>query len=167
MKCWLLSQHYTEKEQHMSKQSTDQHELDVQSDASPKNKPPKVAKKRKASKKRKSKSKSNAGRRPGPKPYPVIPFEQALRIGQGIADFGAGHPMKRATLLEKLELPVNQTTKDLITASNKYGITIGSHAAPEFKLTEEGAKAVAPVPSLERNRARIKLAITDIEPFKR
>jgi len=107
------------------------------------------------------------GRRPGPKPYPVIPFEQALRIGQGIAEFGAGHPMKRATLLEKLNLSINQTTKDLITASGKYGITTGSHGAPEFSLTPEGAKAVEPTPSRERNRARIKLAIADIEPFQR
>ena len=49
--------------------------------------------------------------------------------------------MKRDTLLEKLDLPLNQTTKDLITASTKYGITTGSHDAPELKLTEEGAKA--------------------------
>jgi len=99
-------------------------------------------------------------RRPGPEAVSGHPFlNKRSGSAQGIADFGAGHPMKRATLLEKLGLAVNQTTKDLITASNKYGITIGSHGAPEFKLTEEGAKAVAPVASPERNRARIKLAI--------
>jgi hypothetical protein len=151
----------------MTNESEELQTGEVQTKVSAKNSLAKTSKRAKRGKKRKAKRKSNAGRRPGPKPYPVIPFEQALRFGQGIADFGAGHPMKRATLLEKLGLAVNQTTKDLITASNKYGITIGSHAAPEFKLTEEGAKAVAPVPSLERNRARIKLAITDIEPFKR
>jgi hypothetical protein len=117
--------------------------------------------------KRRGKTKGNAGRRRGPKPYPVIPFEQALRIGQGISDFGAGHPMKRSTLLEKLGLPGNQTAKDLITASSKYGITIGGHDAPELKLTEEGAKAVvSPIP-LERSNARIKLAIIGVEPFKK
>lgn len=116
---------------------------------------------------RSAKSKANKGRRRGPKPYPVIPFEQALRIGQGIADFGAGHPMKRATLLEKLDLAVNQPTKDLITASGRYGITLGAHDADEIKLTEEGAKAVAPAPSIERNSARIRLAITNIEPFNK
>jgi len=115
----------------------------------------------------KSKPKANGGRRRGPKQYPVMPFEQALRIGQGISDFGAGHPMKRDTLLEKLGLPVNQATKDLITASSRYGITTGSHAAPEIKLTEEGAKAVAPAPSLERSNARIRLAITNIPPFQK
>jgi len=77
---------------------------EVQSDAQPRNGPTKRTKAARAGKK-KAKSGSNAGRRPGRKPYPVIPFEQALRIGQGIADFGAGHPMKRTTLLEKLGLP--------------------------------------------------------------
>jgi hypothetical protein len=115
----------------------------------------------------KSKPKVSAGRRRGPKPYPIIPFEQALRIGQGISEFGAGHPMKRDTLLEKLGLPLNQTTKDLITASSKYGITIGSHDSAELRLTEDGAKSIAPAASLERSNARIKLAITNIEPFNR
>jgi len=111
--------------------------------------------------------KAKKGRRPGRKPYPVIPFEQALRFGQGVAEVGAGHPVKRATLLEKLNLSINQATKDLITASSKYGITNGAHDADEFSLTPEGNKAVAPTASPERNRARIKLAITDIEPFQR
>ena len=129
--------------------------------------PQKKLKTAKGSRKPRSKPRGNSGRRRGPKPYPVIPFEQALRIGQGISDFGAGHPMKRDTLLEKLELPINQPTKDLITASTKYGITTGAHDAPELKLTEDGAKATTPTASLERSNARIKLAITNIEPFKK
>jgi hypothetical protein len=75
--------------------------------------------------------------------------------------------MKRDTLLEKLVLTNNQTTRDLITASGKYGITSGAHDAPEIKLTEEGAKAVAPTPTTERNKARITLAVSNIEPFKK
>ena len=126
-------------------------------------------KKPKAPKAAKSKpgAKSRKGRRPGRKPYPILPFEQALRFGQGVAEVGAGHPVKRATLLEKLNLAVNQTTKDLITASSKYGITNGTHDAEEFSLTPEGAMAVEPTASPKRNRARIKLAITEIEPFQR
>lgn len=122
----------------------------------------------KAGNKSTANSKDRGRRRRGPKPYPVLPFEQALRIGQGISEFGAGHPMKRLTLLEKLELlPGNQTTRDLITASGKYGITTGGHDAEELRLTEDGAKAVAPAASLERSNARMKLAITTIEPFNK
>jgi hypothetical protein len=115
----------------------------------------------------KPKPKASKGRRRGRKPYPVIPFEQALRFGQGVAEVGSGHPVKRATLLEKLNLSVNQTTRELITASNKYGITNGSHSAAVFSVTPDGAKAVELAPSPDRNRARIKLAITDVEPFRR
>jgi len=127
----------------------------------------KSAPKPKATKTAKPKLKIVKGRRRGRKPYPVIPFEQALRIGQGIADFGAGHPMKRTTLLEKLTLPVNQTTKDLITASGKYGLTDGAHDAEEIKLTDDGFKSVAAAASVDCSRSRIKLAITNIEPFNR
>jgi hypothetical protein len=108
----------------------------------------------------------NGHRRRGRKPYPVIPFEQAVRIGEGIAVVGRGHPVKRTTLLEKLGLPGSQTTKDLITASGKYGITEGAHDAEIIRLTEMGAKALGPEASPERNRARIKLAITDVELFR-
>jgi hypothetical protein len=127
----------------------------------------KLAPKPKSAKTAKPKLKIVKGRRRGRKPYPVIPFEQALRIGQGIADFGAGHPMKRTTLLEKLTLPVNQTTKDLITASGKYGLTEGAHDAEEIKLTDEGFKAVSAAASVDRSRSRIRLAVTNIEPFNR
>ncbi len=140
----------------MAQDQTQQVKGTLGADAQPQNGPVKTSKLSKHGKKPKAKSKNASGRRRGRKPYPVIPFEQALRIGQGIADFGAGHPMKRATLLEKLGLPGNQTTKDLITASSKYGVTTGGHAAPELGLTEEGTKAVAPAPSLERSKARIK-----------
>jgi hypothetical protein len=140
-------------------------EMKSQSEPKKTNRRVKVANSDKRAKK--AKNKSNSGRRRGPKPYPVITFEQALRIGQGIADFGAGHPMKRTTLLEKLGLSVNQTTKDLITASGKYGVTTGAHDAEELKLTEYGAKVVASEASLERSKARIKLAITDIGPFNK
>src|SRR5438128_12546124 len=43
-------------------------------------------------------------RRRGPKPYPVITFEEAAVLGKGIVEHGAGHPMKRLTLLPKLKL---------------------------------------------------------------
>lgn len=108
-----------------------------------------------------------AGRRPGPKPYPVITFEQALKFAQGVAEVGQGHPVKRTTLLEKLGLPVSQATKDLITASGKYGLTIGGHSAEELRLTPDGAKAVAGTPSPEQTNARVKLAIQDIPAFNR
>ncbi len=105
-------------------------------------------------------------RRPDRKPFPTLPFEQALRFGQGVEKVGAGQPVKRATLFEKLNLPTNRMTRELITASSKYSVTNGGHDARKFSLTRDGAKAAELMPSPERNRVRIKLAITDIEPFR-
>jgi hypothetical protein len=115
----------------------------------------------------KGKTTNTGGRKRGRKPYPVMTLQDSLRIGQGIAEFGAGHPMKRTTLLEKLKLPAGQTTKDLITASSKYGITTGAHDAEEIGLTLDGAKAVLAQDSTERFQARLKLGILDIEPFQK
>jgi hypothetical protein len=35
---------------------------------------------------------------------PVIPFEQAMRFGQDVAEVGAGHPVNRKTLFEAKKL---------------------------------------------------------------
>ncbi|MDB5355321.1 MAG: hypothetical protein JWN24_1774 [Phycisphaerales bacterium] len=104
-------------------------------------------------------------RRRGRKPYPVMTFEEALAIGQGILEHGAGHPMRRNTLLEKLKLFNNQPTKNLITASSKYGITSGSHDADEIRLTPAGADAVSPKPTVKRYQARFELALKSVPHF--
>jgi hypothetical protein len=132
--------------------------------------PPKVTTARKRTKPKTAPKlrKTKDGRRPGRKPYPILPFQQALRFGQAVAEVGAGHPVKRATLLEHMNLPANQTTKDLITASGRYDLTNGSHSADEFSLTvPDGALAVEQAPSTARNQVWLKLAITGIEPFNR
>src|SRR5437667_1473772 len=54
----------------------------TKSDTPPNRRPSKKPKAAERSKGVDSKLKVKAGRRRGPKPYPVIPFEQALRIGQ-------------------------------------------------------------------------------------
>jgi hypothetical protein len=88
-----------------------------------------------------------------------------VKFAQGVAEVGQGHPVKRTTLLEKLGLPVSQPTKDLITASGKYGLTVGGHSAEELRLTPDGAKAASPTTSPDQANARIKLAIQNIPTF--
>lgn len=112
-------------------------------------------------------SSRDGSRRRGPKPYPVITFEEAMTIGTGVMEHGAGHPMKRVTLLQKLKLADSQPTRNLITNSGKYGITIGSHAAEEIKLTERGREAIDPgITERKRRRAQFDLAIASIDQFK-
>jgi len=107
-------------------------------------------------------------RRRGPKQYVVMALNEALIIGRGIVEHGAGHPIKRVTLLEKLRLADNQTTRSLITNSGKYGITVGSYQAETIKLTEAGVLAADPaVPERKRIQAQFELGIKNVEPFNR
>lgn len=110
----------------------------------------------------------NVGRRPGRKPYPVMTFEEVLKIGAGIMEKASGEPVKRTTLLSELDLTDNNNTRNMITTSGKYGITSGSHAAEKLSLTEAGKAAVDPAKSeAARRRARFQLGIESVEAFKK
>ncbi|MFH0982628.1 MAG: hypothetical protein V2A79_13980 [Planctomycetota bacterium] len=127
---------------------------------------------KKATEDRKAKHKtlaeSNGGRKRGRKPYPTITFDQALSLAQGIIEHAAGHPIKRLTLLEKLNLDHSAVgTRNLITNSTKYGLTLGSYAAEELRLSDLGRVAVSADSSQqERAESRFKLAIDGVEHFQ-
>lgn len=60
------------------------------------------------------------------------------------------------------------TSRQLIANSNKYGLTSGSYKDGYFELTLDGYTATADdVPEREKIRARFKLAIEQITPFKK
>ena len=62
--------------------------------------------------------------------------------------------------------PKAARSRQLITNANKYGLIKGSYAAEFLELTPEGSLAVdEEIPNRERVRAKIKLAIEQIEPF--
>jgi len=126
---------------------------------------------KKAKRKKRAKKRPAAGeppRRRGPKAYPVMTFEDAMTLGRGILEHGAGHPMKRTTLLNKLKLRDNRATRSLITNSSRYGLTRGAHDAPEIKLTREGRVTLDLArPAAERTQAQFELAIKRIEPFQK
>jgi hypothetical protein len=64
--------------------------------------------------------------------------------------------------------PDSGASRMLITNSNKYGLTKGSYVAEQLELTPEGRKAVDDgIPKREQAQSRVKLAITDVEPFRR
>lgn len=109
-----------------------------------------------------------AGRRRGRKPYPVVVFEDSLKIPQGIMQHAAGNPVRRLRLLQLMDLsPSAQATRDLITHAGKYGLSVGNHSAEELSLTENGRIVVDPQsPPRQRRQAAFGLAIADIEPFK-
>lgn len=122
-------------------------------------------------KKRKKKSagaaRTNGERKRGRKPYPVVSFADVLPLAEGIMKYAGGQPVKRTTLLETMGLPeTSLTTRNLITNSNKYGVTEGNHSAETLKLTTKGAIAVdTRAKAADRNKARFDIAVGDVEEF--
>lgn len=110
-----------------------------------------------------------AKRKRAQRPFPACSFEEALAFAKSILEYGSGQPVRRLSLFDHLQKsPDSGTSRQLITNAGKYGLTKGSYAAEQLELTPDGAKAVdEELPFRELARARIKLAIEDIEPFKK
>ncbi len=132
---------------------------------------PKSPAQAKGGKKRRKKiagaARANGERKRGRKPYPVVAFADVLPLAEGIMKHNAGQQVVRETLLKKMELDAGaQSTRNLITNSNKYGATEGSYAAPNLKLTEKGLLAVNPKANpIDQKKARFALAIGDVAEF--
>lgn len=129
--------------------------------------PPKAAKKRRKRGSRAGGQRANGARKRGRKPYPVVAFADVLPLAEGIMKHNAGQPVLRETLLKKMGYEANaQSTRNLITNSNKYGATEGSYAAPTLKLTPNGLLAVSPKANpIEQRKALFALAIADVAEF--
>ena len=100
--------------------------------------------------------------------FPAASFEEALSLANAIQRHASGEKVRRLTLLDQMQKsPDSSGTRQLIINSNKYGLTKGSYSAEYLELTPDGKVATtADVPPRERLRARFKLAIEGIPPFK-
>lgn len=100
--------------------------------------------------------------------YPASSFTDSLEIGAAIYEH-AGKRIRRLTLLEKMERsPTSGTTRQMITNSNKYGITSGSYNAEYLELTDDGYIIFDDSnPPRRVLRAKFELAISQILPFKK
>lgn len=109
-----------------------------------------------------------AKRKRGQRRFPACSFEEALEFARAIFEYGSGQPVRRISLFDHLKKsPESGPSRQLITNANKYGLTEGGYQADQLKLTEEGARAVDDeIPKREKLKARIKLAIESVEPFK-
>lgn len=126
-----------------------------------------VKPKRKVPKKTKRKARAQ-GVRGANRAYPTLSFEEALAVGLTMQEIGAGQKVRRLTFFEKIgKSPDSSTSRQMVTASAKYGITKGSYAAEWLEFTADGMTATAPdVSPAERLQVRFKLAILNIPPFK-
>jgi hypothetical protein len=103
------------------------------------------------------------------RPFPACSFEEALEFATAILEYGSGQPVRRVSLFDHLgKSPDSGGSRQLITNANKYGLTKGGYQAELLELTPDGARAVdVEVGNRELTKARIKLAIEDIEPFNK
>jgi hypothetical protein len=101
--------------------------------------------------------------------FPAATFEEALELALAIQKHASGQKIRRLTLFELMQRSAESgTSRQLVTNSSKYGLTIGSYKAEHLELTPDGYTATADdVPEREKIRARFKLAIEQITPFKK
>jgi hypothetical protein len=99
--------------------------------------------------------------------FPASPFEEPLAFAKQIFDFASGGPARRLTLFDHInKSPESGASRQLIVNAGKYGLIKGGYQSDVLELTSEGARAVDPqMPARDQSRARIKLAIEDIEIF--
>jgi len=100
--------------------------------------------------------------------FPACTFEEALVIANAIQQFASGQRVRKLTLFEHLnKSPDSGPSRQLITNSSKYELTEGGYQADYIELTQDGKIATdSDVPPRERLRARFKLAVEGIAPFK-
>jgi hypothetical protein len=104
------------------------------------------------------------------RPFPAASFEETLEFANAIFEIGGGQPVRRLTLFDHLKkAPESGPSRQLITNASKYGLMKGNAASEHLQLTEDGLKSVddGGHPKREVARARVKLAIEEVEPFKR
>lgn len=106
-------------------------------------------------------------RRAARRPFPVLTFEEALVLGVAIQKYAAGNRVRRLTLFDRMgRAAEGGTTRNLITASNQYGITSGGYNAEYLELTQDGSLATADdVPWQDKIAAQFRLAIAGNEWF--
>jgi hypothetical protein len=100
--------------------------------------------------------------------FPACTFEEALELPNGIQKHASGHSIRRLTLFHEMGKSAESgTSRQAITNSSRYGLTTGGYQAEHLTLTENGNLATNPdVTPAERLKARFRLAIESIPPFK-
>ena len=101
--------------------------------------------------------------------FPASSFKEALPLAEAIQKHAAGQRVRRLTLFEHMSRSAESgTSRQLVTNSGQYGLTVGSYAADFLELTEDGDLATQDdVEPRTQLAARLKLAVEQIEPFQK
>ena len=99
--------------------------------------------------------------------FPAAPFQDAVEFVRGIFEFGSGNPVRRLSLFNHIgKAPESGPSRQLIVNANRYGLIKGNYQSEILEITPDGARTVdSQLPPREQLRARIKLAIEDVELF--
>lgn len=103
------------------------------------------------------------------RPFPATSFEEAAEFAKQILNYGSGQPVRRLSLFDHIgKSPESGPSRQLVTNANKYGLIKGNFTAEVLEMTPDGRKALDEEQNKrEQTKARINLAITNIEPFKK
>lgn len=101
--------------------------------------------------------------------FPAATFEDALELAREIYTAGGGQPVRRVTLFDQLgKSPDSGKSRQLVTNSTKYGLSLGSYSAEFLELTDDGLAAVSDEASPARQlRARFRCAVANIDVFSK
>jgi len=101
--------------------------------------------------------------------FPASTFDDATIIANAIQEFASGQKIRRITLFDHLgKSPESGASRQMIVNSSKYGLTLGGQQAEYLELTPDGRVFTDPeTPHKEKISMQFKLAIYDIEPFKK
>ena len=107
------------------------------------------------------------GRGPA-KPYPIIPFEEAMVLAKTIVEEGVGDQMRRLTLFDRINKSAESgASRQLISISNRYGLTSGGYQAEYLTVTADGKEVTRhPLLSSGFREKAFALSITQFDVFR-
>jgi hypothetical protein len=98
--------------------------------------------------------------RRSPRPFPWFTLEESAAVAMAIQDKNAGRPMNRVLLAEAVgRKPGSSDYRDLLSASSKYGLTIGTEKAKDVSLTPRGIRLTRPTSPEDRQAALREAAL--------
>ena len=123
--------------------------------------------KNKGGKKRAAKAAASAKEARRKRSFPASSFEEALILARAIQQFASGQKTRRLTLFDHLQKsPDSGPSRQLISNSNRYGLTKGNLKSEYIELTPDGKTATDPEASrVDQLQAKFRLAIQQIAPF--
>ena len=107
-------------------------------------------------------------RRRGRKPFPVRTLEEALPLARTILEEGISGQLRRLTIFDRLDRsPDSSSSRQMVTASSRYGLTSGGYQAEMLVLTDTGRVIVAEESASKSDQQAIfDCAIGKFSPFQ-